>query len=72
MVGGFDVFADHVVQFIVGLGLRTGLNFLPGEGGEGGLGKDFAREADAGAEVLPVLIVGHVVEEDLWRVAVVA
>ena len=64
MIGAFGVFADEVIQLIICLRLRTGLDFVAHEGFEGILSKDFARQADALAEIDPVAFLAHVVEAD--------
>ena len=68
VIGAFGVLADEGVELGVGLHLRPRLDLVADVGREGVLREDLARQADAGAEVLPVLLVAHVVEADPRRV----
>jgi hypothetical protein len=61
------MFADEIVQVLVALHVIARLDLLAAIRGEGLLAEDFAGQPDAGAEVLPVLFVGHVVEQDRRR-----
>ena len=70
MIGTFRMFTDHRVKILVRLGLGARLQFLAAIGGKGLLPKDFARQADAAAEILPVFLRAHVVEEDARRVLI--
>ena len=61
------MFAEKVVQLDVILDLRSRLQFTLQVRLERLLPEDFAGQADAAAEVLPILGVGHVVELDARR-----
>ena len=65
MVGALHLLADEVVELLIALGLGARLYLASGEGLHGGLAEDLPRHADAGPEVLPVLLLRHVVELDL-------
>ena len=67
MIGAFGVLADEGVEFVVGLDRRARLDFLAPIGVECGLAENLARDADAVAEIDPVLRVGHVAEADARR-----
>ena len=48
--------ADEVVELVVALHVGAGLDLVAGVGAEGGLREDLAGQADAAAEVDPVLL----------------
>ena len=59
--------ADEGVDLRIGLNCASRLDFRPGVFQHGGLLEQFAGEADAGAELLPVIGMGHVIEQNFWR-----
>ena len=59
--------AQEIVQLGVCLMARAGMKFRFQIGLERLLSENLARQADRGAEVLPVAGMGHVVEQDLRR-----
>ena len=67
VVGALGVLADEGVELVVGLHVGAGLDLVAGVGAEGRLGEDLAGQADAAAEVDPVLLGRHVVEADRRR-----
>ena len=67
VVGALGVLADEGVELVVGLHVGAGLDLVAGVGAEGGLAEDLAGQADAVAEVGPVLLGRHVVEADRRR-----
>ena len=60
------MFANEIVQLIVGLDISTWLNFLATVRCEGVLTEDFASEANTAPEFFLVVRMRHVVELDLW------
>ena len=69
VVGAFHMFADKAVQLVIALQRITGLDFVFEVGFERLLSENLAGEADAFAEIFPVLFVGHVIEENPWLVS---
>ena len=69
MEGGFGVFADELVQLFVRLHVGARADLAATERVQRRLGHDFTGQADAVAEFLPVLLGGHVVEQDAWVLA---
>ena len=61
------MFGDEAVKLCVRLQRGTGLDFVLHERLERLLPKYLAREADAGAELFPVIGMRHVVKADFWR-----
>ena len=66
------MFADHRVQFGVGLRRIPRLDLVFDERRHRVLRENLPGEANAGAELLPVLRVTHVVERDLRVIARIA
>ncbi len=64
MVGGFGVLAHVSVKLGIALRRFSRRDFSACVGLERRLAHDFARDADAGAEFRPILLGGHVVEQD--------
>ncbi len=64
MEGGFGVVAHELVQLLVGLALQPRADLAAAVLVQRRLVHDLARDADRVAELLPVLLVGHVVEQD--------
>ena len=64
MVGALHGVLHEVVERVVALDVGAGRDLVPRVVRERRLGKDLPREPDAGPEVPPVVLVGHVVEED--------
>ena len=62
VIGAFCVFTNDGIKLCVALDGIARLDFLAAIRIKGRLGKDFAGEANAGTEILPVLGVGHVIE----------
>ena len=71
LTNGFAVFGSafanplpsfHPIDLLIGLDIFTGLDFRATEFVECFLAKNFAREAHAVAEFLPILGVAHIVE----------
>ena len=56
MVGAFGMFANEAVQLLIGLHRCAGLDLLAAIRVERLLREDLAGEADAVAEVIPVLL----------------
>ena len=67
VIGAFAMLADEGVDLRIGLHIASGLYFTPGVFLHGGLLEQFAGEADAGAELLPVIGMGHVIEQNFGR-----
>src|SRR5205085_12254239 len=65
MVGAFAMLADEGVNLTIRLHVFAGLDFASGVFLHDRLLEQFAGEAHAGAEFLPVIGMGHVVEQDL-------
>ena len=65
MIGAFHRLAHPGVDLVVLLHVLAGRHLLAAEAVEGGLGDDLAREAQAAAEALAVLLAIKVVEEDV-------
>jgi len=64
VVGRLRVLADEGVQLGIALRLHAGVQLATTVGIERRLGDDLAGETDGIAELAPVLLVGHVVEQD--------
>ncbi|CEL31964.1 hypothetical protein SRM1_05338 [Pseudomonas fluorescens] len=64
MERGFGVFADELVQLLIGLHVDTRADFTATVLIQRWLLHDFTGQADAVTELLPVLLGGHVVEQD--------
>ena len=64
VVGGLGVVAHVLVELGVGLRLGARCQLAAAIGVQRGLGDDLAGQADGGAELFPVTLLGHVVEED--------
>ena len=64
MIGAFNLLADEGIDSVIVTGILARCPFGADIGGEGGLGEDFPREADAGAELQPIVGMGHIVEAD--------
>ncbi len=62
--GGFGVVAHELVQLFVGLAFDARADFTTAILVQRRLVHDLAGDADRVAELLPVLLVGHVVEQD--------
>ena len=72
MEGGFGVVTHELVQLFVGLAFDARADFAPTVFVQRRLVHDLTGDADRVAELLPVLLVGHIVEQDrrmLMRVA---
>ena len=63
---------DKAVQFRIGLQCGTGLDFVFDERLECVLAENLAGQADTIAKLLPVLVLRHVVEKDLWIIRRIA
>src|SRR5471030_1298157 len=66
---GLGVFADELVELLIGLHVDARADFAATVGVQCRLLHDFTGQADAIAELLPVLLGGHVVEQDAWVLA---
>src|SRR5471030_3103860 len=64
--GGFGVFAYELVQLLVSLHVDARADFTTAVRIQSGLLHDLPGQADAVTELLPVLLGGHVVEQDAW------
>src|SRR5215207_10161764 len=69
MKGAFGMVADEGIDSLVRDGGLAGLDFAAFIAGESRLAKYFASEANAGAELHPIIGMRHVVEPDERRVA---
>jgi hypothetical protein len=67
VIGAFGMFPDRVVERRVVGCVAPGRISSPRNGSIGLLGHDLPRQADRAAEIDPVLIVAHVVEQDRGR-----
>ena len=67
MVGALGMLADDSVELVIALRLSARLDFLATVGRKGLLRENLARQTDAGAKILPILVMGHVVEDNPGR-----
>ena len=64
MEGGFGVLADKLIQFGIALDIRAGAQLATAIRVQRRLRHDFPGDSDAVAEFLPVLLAGHVIEQN--------
>ncbi len=72
MVGRLRVVAHELIQLLVGLALHPGTDFASAELVQRRLVDNLARDADRIAELMPVLLARHIVEQDSGMAARIA